>query len=59
MGLSNDGHKLFRLRSMVTLALFSSAMVVAFWYPYIGFGLICLCLLLYLRPDIPGMRINK
>jgi len=59
MGLGDDGHKLFHLRSVITLVLFTSAMVVAFWYPYIGFALICLCLLLYLRPDTPGMHINK
>ena len=59
MGLDTDEHKLFHLRSVITLALFFSAMIVAFWYPFVGFALICLCLLLYLRPDTPGMRSNK
>jgi hypothetical protein len=31
-------------------------MVVAFWHPYIGFAIICACLILYLRPDVPGMK---
>jgi uncharacterized membrane protein len=59
MGLDDDGRRLFHLRSVISLVSFTSAMIVAFWFPYIGFGLICLSLLPYLRPDIPGMRINK
>jgi len=59
MGLDTGEHKLFHVRSVLTLALFFSAMVVAFWHPYAGFGLVCLCLLLYLRPDTPGMHTNK
>lgn len=59
MELEDHGHRLFHLRSVGTLVFFFAAMIVAFWYPYIGFGLICLSLLLYLRPDTPGMRNNK
>ncbi|HEY9001948.1 MAG TPA: TMEM175 family protein [Mucilaginibacter sp.] len=59
MGLADNGHRLFHLRSISTLVIFLSAMIVAFWYPYVGFGLICLSLLFYLRPDTSGMRINK
>jgi hypothetical protein len=42
-------------RSVGTMLFFASAMIVAFWYPFIGFGMICCCLLLYLRPGVKGM----
>ena len=42
--------KLLHLRSFATLTIFSIAMVIAFWVPYIGFSLIVGCLLLYLKP---------
>jgi hypothetical protein len=44
---------LFHLRSVDTLLIFGSAMVVAFWHPYIGFALICACLVMYLWPGAP------
>jgi uncharacterized membrane protein len=40
-----------RLRSFLTLALFASAGCVALFQPIVGLGIICACLLLYLRPD--------
>jgi uncharacterized membrane protein len=46
--------RLFHIRSVVTLAIFGSAMIVAFWRPYVGFAMICACLILYLWPGIPG-----
>ena len=48
-------HKTLRLvhvRSLATLLLFLAAMALAFWFPYVGFAIICCCLLLYLRPDV-------
>jgi uncharacterized membrane protein len=41
-----------RMRSVTTLGVFVAAGVVAIWYPAAGFGLIVLCLLFYLRPDV-------
>jgi uncharacterized membrane protein len=39
-----------------TILIFGTAMLVALWHPYIGFGIDCACLALYLRPDVPGMK---
>jgi uncharacterized membrane protein len=45
-----------RIRSFITLGLFTLAMIIAFWYPYLGFGLICCCLINYLRPGMPKKK---
>ena len=54
--MSNQARRLFHIRSVLTILIFGSAMIVALWHPYIGFGIICACLILYLRPDIPGRK---
>ena len=41
-----------RRRSLVVLASFTTAMLVAFVAPRVGFGLICAALILHLRPDV-------
>lgn len=43
--------RMMRLRSFLTLALFVTAGCVAMFQPIVGFGIICTCLVLYLRPD--------
>ncbi|HEU0275190.1 MAG TPA: hypothetical protein VFQ83_11740, partial [Candidatus Udaeobacter sp.] len=48
--------RIARRRSLVVLAGFTIAMLVAFIAPRLGFGLICAALLLHLRPDITGSR---
>jgi len=48
--------RIARRRSLVVLAGFTIAMLVAFVAPRIGFGLICGALLLHLRPDVTGSR---
>jgi uncharacterized membrane protein len=48
--------RLFQIRSVLSLLVFGSAIVVALWHPYVGFGIDCVCLMFYLRPDVPGMR---
>jgi uncharacterized membrane protein len=45
-----------RRRSLVVLASFTTAMLVALVAPRLGFGLICAALTLHLRPDIRGSR---
>ena len=45
-----------RRRSLVVLASFITAMLVAFVAPRVGFGLICGALILHLRPDVRGAR---
>ena len=41
-----------RRRSLVVLAIFMTAMLVAFVAPRVGFALICAALILHLRPDV-------
>ena len=55
-GMADGARRLFHARSVLTILLFAGGMVVAFWHPYIGFALICACLTLYLRPDVPVIR---
>jgi uncharacterized membrane protein len=45
-----------RRRSLVVLASFTTAMLVAFVAPRFGFGLICGALILHLRPEAAGSR---
>jgi uncharacterized membrane protein len=44
--------RMLRMRSFVTVGLFSTAAVVALKWPVAGMALICLCLVGYLRPDV-------
>lgn len=45
-----------RRRSLVVLAIFTTAMLVAFVAPRVGFSLICGALILHLRPDVDASR---
>jgi uncharacterized membrane protein len=45
-----------RRRSLLVLAGFTTAMLVALVAPRLGFGLICAALILHLRPDVSGSR---
>jgi uncharacterized membrane protein len=45
-----------RSRSLVVLAGFISAMLIAIVAPRVGFGVICAALMLHLRPDVSGNR---
>jgi TMEM175 potassium channel family protein len=44
--------RLARRRSLIVLASFITAMLLAFVAPLLGFGLICAALILHLRPDL-------
>jgi uncharacterized membrane protein len=46
--------RIMRVRSIATLCLFGLAAVVALKYPLLGLGICCCCLIVYLRPDVPG-----
>ena len=46
--------RIARRRSLGVLAMFTSAMLVAFFAPRLSFGLICVALILHLRPDVSG-----
>jgi len=48
--------RLARLRSLIALGGFTTAMLVALVAPPVGFGLICAALILHLRPDVTGRR---
>lgn len=45
--------RLLRMRSFITIGVFAAAAVVALRWPPVGMVLICLCLIGYLRPDVP------
>jgi uncharacterized membrane protein len=45
---------MMRMRSFATLGIFAVAAVVSLKFPIWGMALICLCLIVYLRPEAPG-----
>jgi uncharacterized membrane protein len=50
--ISERGRRIARRRSLLALALFASATVAAIFEPWVGFSLICVALLLHLKPDV-------
>lgn len=50
---------MMRMRSLVTLAVFAAAGVVALRYPIGGMAMICLCLIVYLSPGAPGTTCQR
>jgi uncharacterized membrane protein len=56
---SERTRRMARRRSLVVLAIFTTAMLVAFVTPRLGFGLICGALILHLWPDVPGSLTNR
>ncbi len=54
--VSDRARRVARRRSLVVLAIFTTAMLIAFVAPRLGFGLICGALILHLRPDVRGSR---
>jgi uncharacterized membrane protein len=48
--------KMMRIRALATTGLFAAAAVVALKYPLGGMALIFLCLVVYLRPEAPGIK---
>jgi len=55
-GTTLKAGQLMRVRSICTLALFLLATGLAFAEPLLGFLIVCACLGLYLRPDIPSRK---
>lgn len=47
---------MMRTRSLITLGLFAAAALVSLRYPIGGMALICLCLAVYLRPEVPAVK---
>jgi hypothetical protein len=54
--VSPRGRQTMRMRSLATLGLFAAAAILALAYPIGGMALICFCLVLYLRPEAPGVK---
>jgi uncharacterized membrane protein len=54
--MSAPTRRVARRRSLVVLAGFATAMLVALVAPRLGFGLICGALILHLRPDVRASR---
>jgi uncharacterized membrane protein len=46
--------RMMEVRSIVTLCLFGLAAAVALRYPVLGLAICCCCLIVYLKPGIPG-----
>jgi uncharacterized membrane protein len=42
-------------RSIITLCLFGVAAVVVLKFPLVGLGICCCCLIVYLKPEAPGL----
>ena len=45
--------RMLTMRSFVTMGIFVTAAVLATWWPAVAMAMICLCLVAYLRPDVP------
>lgn len=54
--ISPKERKVMRFRAIVTLCIFAVAAVTALKYPLIGLGMCCCCLLVYLKPEPPGIE---
>ena len=48
--------RIMRVRSIITLCVFGAAAVVALKYPFAGLGMCCCCLIIYLKPEAPGIE---
>jgi hypothetical protein len=47
--------RMARIRSYLALSMFGAATFISFWYPRIGFVLVCCVLLIYLSPRVPDL----
>jgi TMEM175 potassium channel family protein len=57
--VSSTVRRIMRFRSITTLCLFGLAALVALKYPLVGLGICICCLVLYIRPDPPGLRTGR
>ena len=48
--------RVLRMRSVITVGIFTAAALIALRWPVVGMALICLCLAGYLRPDVPATK---
>ncbi|MCA2262011.1 DUF1211 domain-containing protein [Mycobacterium marseillense] len=54
--VSSRMRKMLQMRSFITLGVFVTAALVALRWPAVGMALVVLCLVGYLRPDIPQRK---
>jgi uncharacterized membrane protein len=54
--VSHQTRRLARIRSLIAFGLFLTGMLGSLKFPLCGFGLVCCAVLLYLRPEPPGIR---
>ena len=54
--VSHRLRRLLRMRSFITIFVFTAAALIALRWPVIAMALICLCLIGYLRPDLPDSK---
>lgn len=54
--VSQGTRRLLQMRSSITIGMFIAAVLVAIRWPVAAMGLVCLCLVGYLRPDIPVLK---
>lgn len=57
--ISHRTRRLAKARSFFALGLLLTAMLVSLKVPLLGFGLVCCAVLLYLRPEPPGIPRDK
>lgn len=50
--ITPEFRRLLLRRAIGTIPLFGGGAIIALWFPYIGFVLICVCLVIYLRPGL-------
>jgi hypothetical protein len=51
--ISAQARRMMRVRSFVTLGAFTIAMLLSVKFPLWSLGLVCCCLVFYLRPEAP------
>jgi hypothetical protein len=54
--VSKRVRRMLRMRSFVTVLLFAATAVIALQWPVVAMVFICVCLIAYVRPDIPTKR---
>ena len=55
-GISPSVRRIMRVRSIATLGLFVAAAITALKFPLVAIGLCLCCLIVYLRPEPPGVE---
>ena len=54
--VSQKERRIMRFRSIATLCVFGAATIVALKYPLFGLGMCICCLIVYLKPEAPGVE---